>query len=116
MATRSSVFAWRIPGTEEPGGCRLWGLTESDTTEVTQQQQQQQWERVCVCVIGGGAQVVHEASACVWGSSGLYASVPVHVQPFKAKLDCFLFNPCLWQILYPPVTVKRVSHWEPLLF
>ena len=23
-------------------GCRLWGRTESDTTEVTQQQQQQQ--------------------------------------------------------------------------
>ena len=24
-------------------GCRLWGCTESDTTEVTQQQQQQSW-------------------------------------------------------------------------
>ena len=44
MATHSSVLAWRIPGTGEPGGCRLWGRTESDTTEATQQQQQ------CVCV------------------------------------------------------------------
>ena len=35
MATHSSVLAWRIPGTGEPGGCRLWGCTESDTTEVT---------------------------------------------------------------------------------
>ena len=35
MATHSSVLAWRIPGTGEPGGCRLWGHTESDTTEVT---------------------------------------------------------------------------------
>ena len=35
MATHSSVLAWRIPGMEEPGGCRLWGHTESDTTEVT---------------------------------------------------------------------------------
>ena len=26
-------------------GCRLWGRTESDTTEVTQQQQQQQQQR-----------------------------------------------------------------------
>ena len=26
---------------EEPGGCRLQGHTESDTTEATQQQQQQ---------------------------------------------------------------------------
>ena len=33
MATHSSVLAWRIPGTGEPGGCRLWGRTESDTTE-----------------------------------------------------------------------------------
>ena len=35
MATHSSVLAWRIPGTGEPVGCRLWGLTESDTTEAT---------------------------------------------------------------------------------
>ena len=35
MATHSSVLAWRIPGTGEPGGLRLWGHTESDTTEVT---------------------------------------------------------------------------------
>ena len=39
MATHSSVFAWRIPGMAEPGGCRLWGRTESDTTEMTWQQQ-----------------------------------------------------------------------------
>ena len=35
MATHSSVLAWRIPGTAEPGGCRLWGHAESDTTEAT---------------------------------------------------------------------------------
>ena len=35
MATHSSVLAWRIPGTESLVGCRLWGHTESDTTEVT---------------------------------------------------------------------------------
>ena len=34
-AIHSSVLAWRIPGTGEPGGCHLWGHTESDTTEVT---------------------------------------------------------------------------------
>ena len=38
MATHSSVLAWRIPGTGEYGGCCLWGRTESDTTDVTQQQ------------------------------------------------------------------------------
>ena len=38
MATHSSVLAWRIPGTVSLVGCRLWGRTESDTTEATQQQ------------------------------------------------------------------------------
>ena len=35
MATHSSVLAWRIPGMGEPGGLRLWGRTELDTTEMT---------------------------------------------------------------------------------
>ena len=33
MATHSSVLAWRIPGTGEPGGGG--DRTESDTTEAT---------------------------------------------------------------------------------
>ena len=34
MATHSSVLAWRIPWTEEPGGLHSpWGREESDTTE-----------------------------------------------------------------------------------
>ena len=41
MATHSSFLAWRIPGRGSLMGCRLWGHTESDTNEVTQQQQQQ---------------------------------------------------------------------------
>ena len=35
MATHSSVLAWRIRGTGSLVGCRLWGRTESDTTEAT---------------------------------------------------------------------------------
>ena len=42
MATHSSVLAWRIPGMGGLVGFRLWGRTESDTTEATSQQQQQQ--------------------------------------------------------------------------
>ena len=34
-ATHSSVLAWRIPGTGSLVGCRLWGRTESVTTEET---------------------------------------------------------------------------------
>ena len=33
MATHSSMLAWRIPWTEEPGGLQSMGLQESDATE-----------------------------------------------------------------------------------
>ena len=33
MAPHSNVLAWRIPGTEEPGGLQPMGSQESDTTE-----------------------------------------------------------------------------------
>ena len=33
MATHSSILAWRIPWTEEPGG--LWNCKELDMTELT---------------------------------------------------------------------------------
>ena len=32
-ATHSSIIAWRIPWTEEPGGLQLLGSKESDMTE-----------------------------------------------------------------------------------
>ena len=35
MVTHSSVLAWRIQGRGSLVGCRLWGHTESDTSEVT---------------------------------------------------------------------------------
>ena len=31
MATHSSILAWRIPRTEEPGGLRSMGLQKSQT-------------------------------------------------------------------------------------
>ena len=33
-ATHSSILAWRIPWTEEPGGLQSWHHEESDTTEI----------------------------------------------------------------------------------
>ena len=33
MAAHSSILAWRIPRTEEPGRLRSMGLQESDMTE-----------------------------------------------------------------------------------
>ena len=41
-----SVLAWRIPGTGSLVGCRLWGRTESDTTEATQQKQSKKSQNV----------------------------------------------------------------------
>ena len=33
MATHSSILAWEIPWTEEPGGFKSMGSQESDTTK-----------------------------------------------------------------------------------
>ena len=35
MATHSSILAWRIPWTEEPGGLQSIGSKKGHTTEVT---------------------------------------------------------------------------------
>ena len=35
MATHSSILAWKIPWTKEPGELQSTGLQESDTTEHT---------------------------------------------------------------------------------
>ena len=35
MATHSSILAWTIPWTEEPGGLQSVGIAESDMTEAT---------------------------------------------------------------------------------
>ena len=35
MPTHSSILAWRIPWTEEPGGLQSISHKELDTTEVT---------------------------------------------------------------------------------
>ena len=35
MTTHSSILAWRIPWTEEPGGLQSMGRKESDTERLT---------------------------------------------------------------------------------
>ena len=41
MATQSSIFAWEIPWTEEPGGLQSMGSQKGGHILVTKQQQQQ---------------------------------------------------------------------------
>ena len=41
MATHSSILAWKIPWTEEPGGLQFMGLQRVGHDLATKQQQQQ---------------------------------------------------------------------------
>ena len=47
MATLSSILAWRIPGTEEPGGLLSMGSHRVRHDEVTWQQQQSMRSQSC---------------------------------------------------------------------
>ena len=51
MATHSSVLAWRIPWTEEPGGYSPWGRKESDTTEHTRIRIPHTVSEICSCCV-----------------------------------------------------------------
>ena len=66
MATHSSVLAWRIQGLQSLVGCRLWGRTETDTTEATQLQQQQQilvsYRLIACCFFGAISKVTNPVS------------------------------------------------------
>ena len=48
----SRILAGESQGWGNLVGCRLWGRTESDTTEATQQQQQchNKYPKACVCI------------------------------------------------------------------
>ena len=43
MATRSSILAWEIPWTEEPGGLRSMGSQTDRHSLAAEQEQQQGW-------------------------------------------------------------------------
>ena len=52
MAPHSSIFAWSIPWTEEPGGLLPWGCKESDTTEQPSAvQHNTAWVSTIVCLL-----------------------------------------------------------------
>ena len=50
MAIHSSILAWRIPRTEEPGRLQSMGSKELDKTEHAGRQAIFHCVRVCVCV------------------------------------------------------------------
>ena len=58
MATHSSILAWRVPWTEEPGGTAVHGSAESDATEHTHMRVTLAFRAVCMSVDGACASSV----------------------------------------------------------
>ena len=54
MATHSSILAWEIPWTEEPGGQQSKGLQRVGHDLATEKQQQQITSRSPSCMLGKG--------------------------------------------------------------
>ena len=84
MATHSSVLAWRIPWTEEPGGLQS-RVSESDMTEVT-----------AYTHAGLGNPALRARLKLPLASEG------PHRCPSHATKDCYLFFSC-WQCLRLPL-------------
>ena len=51
MATRSSILAWRIPWTEEPGGLQSTGSQRIRHDLVSKQQQQMMYGKLCLEIL-----------------------------------------------------------------
>ena len=50
MATHSSILAWRIPSTEEPGRLQSMGLQESDMTTKLPHEFSTTQDRLSYCI------------------------------------------------------------------
>ena len=102
MATRSSVLAWRIPWTEEPGGLQSMGLHRVRHDWATEQQQQRdtnQKPRISAVFLTNKLQVGHSNFRC-----------RLQVQFRTCTFELFAIN---WR--FPPATpqvwlIARVTH------
>ena len=61
MATHSSILAWEMPWTEEPGGYSPWARKESDTTLQLNSNNVRQWK---IDILMGNPEVVWPHSMC----------------------------------------------------
>ena len=89
MATHSSILAWRIPWTEEPGGLQSMGLKEWDMTEHA---------HTFWIVVGGVSGRINSAKYCLWKRPllGLLNS-PLNPCGWKPE-DCIFQTPCLAEV------------------
>ena len=76
MATHSSILAWEIPWTEEPGDYSPWGPTESDMTEATQHTRQ-----------GDGEGLGGLAGCSPWGSKELDMTGRLNNNTIQGHMD-----------------------------
>ena len=53
MVTHSSILAWKVPWTEEPGGLQSWGRTESDTADTAHTPRSELGSNDLQCAGGG---------------------------------------------------------------
>ena len=94
MATHSSVLAWRIPGTGEPGELLYVGCAELDTTEVTSVQ--------FSCSVMSHSLRPHESQharpPCPSPSPGVHSLVPI--ESLMPSSHLILCRPLL---LLPPI-------------
>ena len=61
MANSSSMLAWEIPWTEEPGGLQSMGCQESDITE------QLTLSDDCFCLLSVESHIYYHNSMCIQG-------------------------------------------------
>ena len=64
MATHSSVLAWRIPGTGEPGGLAVYGVAQSQTRLKRLSNSPSSWLKasLCPCHVGPSIGSSHQGS------------------------------------------------------
>ena len=87
MATQSSVLAWRILGTVSLVGCHLWGRTESDMTEATQQHIYIYIYIKYIYNMGGlPCWLRGEKSACIAEDTGDVGSIPGWEEPLEEEM------------------------------
>ena len=78
MATHSSILAWRIPRTEEPGRLQSMGSKELDKTEHAGRQAVFQFVCVCVCMCVYMCVCVY-VCMCIYVYTDVYLYIYTHL-------------------------------------
>ena len=104
MASHSSILAWRIPWTEEPGGYSPWSRKESDTTEWLTYR----WS----ILLGSRATALHLPAQVICSPTAAappHCAQALHTQAMEAKVD--RNNPVL-QILGTCALITDCCFWS----